>query len=196
MTTLNQLLVKARQGDAPAIEALVSKFSPLIEQESAKFGILQQPELSHSDLFQEVALRVWTRIDQFNGVADGNSEVVFEQWVRSTARSVLNNLVRAGKTRKRSPPTRLQSLDEANIALAENKNHNKTASSIFALNEEVDRLHQTIEKYLDPISREILKLRIIDGLSIKDISQRLSLTYEQVRYNYHKSLAELERRLA
>ena len=195
LPTLSELLCAARQGDGPSIEALVSRFSGPIEQECGKYGIRQHPELSHSDLFQEVILRVWTRIEQFSGRDQENLELIFDSWIRKTARSVLSNLFRAEKAKKRRPDDPVQSYDEATLTFVSDR-HGRTASSIFSDNEEVERLNNTIEQYLDDTAQQILNLRIVEGLSLKDIAARLSLTYEQVRYNYQSSLAELEKRLA
>ena len=83
---LNELLREAQNGEKAAIEELVSQFSRSIESECAKYGISQHPELSQSDLFQEVVFRVWTKINQFNSIAEENVELVFDHWVRKTAR--------------------------------------------------------------------------------------------------------------
>ena len=43
--------------------------------------------------------------------------------------------------------------------------------------------------------REIVRLCFFDGLSLRQIAERLQLSYDKVRQRYHRSLKVLEREL-
>ena len=194
MHTLRELLRGAQEGDAIAIETLVSRFSGLIQRECAKYGIWQHPDWSHSDLLQEIIFRVWTKIGQFKGTEHEQASAMFDQWVRTTAQSVLKNLHRSRTAKKRKPEGQIKSIDEATQNFI-GQRHAQTASSIFATKEEVGRLNVAMDKCLDVECQEILNLRVVEGLSLKEIFQRLSMTYELVRYKFKTSLETLEKGL-
>ena len=196
MSELNDVIRQAQEGDPDAMEVLVKRFGRSIESECDKYGIWQNPELSHSDLYQEVVVRVWTKIDQFNGIKEKNTELIFDQWIRKTAKSVLSNLNRHRNAKKRNPQEAKLPFDDAAQQKFRNKETDKTASSIYRVNEDIERLNDVMDQHLDDEAKEILNLRVVEGLSLKQISERLKLTYDQVRYKYQISLAELEKRLA
>ncbi|MFK7769672.1 MAG: RNA polymerase sigma factor [Mariniblastus sp.] len=194
MQTLGELIRAARDGDTEAIETLVMRFSGVIRTECAKYGIRQHPEWSHSDLVQEVVFRVWTKIDQFNGAEHEHAAAMFDQWVRTTAQTVLKNLHRARTAKKRKPEGKIQPIDEATQTMVRH-DHVQTASSVFSNKEQAERLNDAMDECLDKQSQEILSLRVVDGLSLKDISERLSLSYDQVRYKFKCGLEALEKGL-
>lgn len=191
---LRDLIRAAQAGDVGAIEGLVARFSGLIHKECGKYGVWQNPEWSHSDQLQEVIFRVWTKIEQFNGTEHEHVAPMFEQWVRVTCQSVLKNLYRARSAKKRKPEGKIEAFDEVTQDFV-NRKGDKTPSSIFSANEDIERLNVAMEEQLDDQGREILNLRVVEGLSLKEISERLSLTYEQVRYRYHASLEKLGKQL-
>lgn len=194
MQELRDLILDAQAGDAEAIEKLVEKFSELIQRECARYGVWQNPELSHADLIQEVMFLVWTKIGQFKGAENENADAMFTQWVRVTAQSVLKNMHRARNAKKRKPDEKIEVFDES-VQGVHNRNHVKTASSIFSTKEQVERLNAAMKDTLDVEGREILNLRIVEGLSLREISTKLSLSYDQVRYKFKTSLEALERQI-
>lgn len=196
MPSLCELIRGVRNGDAIAVETLVNRFSGSIRQECAKYGLSKHPDWSHSDLEQEVLLRVWMKIDQFKGAEQEEyAALAFEGWVRKTARSVLSNLQRDRNARKRMPEDGIGTFDEATQDYHHNHNRQRRPSSILARDEEVQRMREAMDRYLDARDREILNRYIVEGHSLKQISVQLSLTYDQVRYAFHAALTELEKRL-
>ena len=194
MQTLREILRGAQAGDAEAIETLVMRFSGLIQRECAKYGIWQHPDWSHSDLIQEVVFRVWTKIDQFKGTEHEHASAMFDQWVRITSQSVLKNLHRSRTAKKRNPENQIQQIDESNQVFAQ-KNRDQTASAIYSTKEQVERLNTAMDQCLNDECQNIVNLRVVEGLSLKEIAERLSMTYEQVRYKFKTSLETLEKGL-
>ncbi len=196
MVPLSELIKGAQAGDSASVELLVNRFTPLIETECRRFRLFQHPDWSHSDLFQEVCLQLWTKIGQFQGVEHGQTTVVFEQWLRKTAHSVLTNTLRHQTAKKRMPEGGHRPLEDAARNPARDHHRERTASSVIAGQEEAQRIQAAMENHLDEQTRQILKLRIVEGLSMREIAARLSLTYDQTRYRFQIGIAELENRLA
>ena len=194
MPSLSELIREAQLGNQVAAETLVQRYRSTIELECAHYNVAKHADLSHSDLVQEILIRIWVSIYQFRG---GNEEettaAAFESWIRKNARSVLSNLYRNRSAQKRAPENGLHSLDED---LQRDPNPQPSPSSVVARVEEVERLNDAMNNYLDDRTREILNRHIVDGQSFKSIAAEMSLTYDQVRYAFHEAHAKLERWLS
>lgn len=192
MSNLSELIREARKGDASAVEALVTQFSGVIRQECTRYGLSDHPDLSHSDLVQEVLLRVWTKIHQFEGGgSDEQTAIALESWIRKTARSTLSNLYRGREAAKRKPDRPLQPFDEGGPQYGANRPHQAGPSSVFIKVEETKRLRAAMDHCLDAQTREIVNRHVVEGQSFKDISEQMSLKYDQVRSAFHTAHALL-----
>lgn len=194
MPSLSELIRDAQLGNQVAAEILVLRYRRTIELECAHYNVAKHADLSQSDLVQEILLRVWVTIYQFRGGDDEEyTAAAFESWIRKNARSVLSNLYRSRSAQKRRPENGLQSLDED---LQGDPNPQPSPSSIMVRVEEVERLKEAMNNYLDERTREILNRYVVDGQSFKSIAAEMSLTYDQVRYAFHEAHAKLERWLS
>ncbi|MBI3467782.1 MAG: sigma-70 family RNA polymerase sigma factor, partial [Planctomycetes bacterium] len=62
--------------------------------------------------------------------------------------------------------------------------------------EEQDQLvRAALDRIPDTTDRQIVQLRFFDGLSLRQIAERLKLGYDQVRERYHRGMQRLEREL-
>ena len=125
--SFKEVFADASSGGQKSIEKLIAQFSKPVEEECARYGLWEHPDWSHSDLIQEVFLKVFTSLHQFRGVDSKDPEIVFAAWVRTTARNVVQNLRRNRTTTMRWPEgqKKLAEVTESCIAA------HKTASSIF-----------------------------------------------------------------
>lgn len=196
MDSLKELLQLARAGDSRAVELLVQQYSNAIRQECSSYSMHLPADLSMSDLVQEVLLRVWTKLDQFKGDSlDGDTALIFESWMRKTARSALNDLYRNRIAQKRMPEEPIQHFDEAALTYQNYRTHEAGPSSIFAKDEDVTRLQVAMNRYLDGNTLEILNRYIVEGQTFKEIAEAMGQSYEQVRYAFHAAIGELGKRL-
>jgi len=196
LNSLAATIRDAQQGDSAACEAIVREFSGLIQHECSKYGLRQHPDWSQSDLYQEAVIHVLSRISQFHGVDQPEPRPALEQWIRVATKNWLSNLERNRKAKKRFPDAELETLEYRDGKLGHDlKDPTKTASSIFSRQEEFERLHSAMCDFLNDEQREVLRLRVVDGMTIKGISEHLGLTYDQVRYRYEQSLDEMQRHL-
>ena len=173
----------------------MSLYRNSIEQECIAYQSLKGPDLSHSDLVQEVTVRVWEKITQFKGLDSASEEefrnLRFEAWLRKTARSVLNNLYRDRRAQKRNAGIRIQTLDGNQDAAAVDP----TPSSILGQREEYSRVRQLLNERLDDVSRDVVLLHINDALTFQAIADQLGLTYDQVRHKYRAAMKQMENEL-
>ena len=179
-------------GNRIAYERLMALYRTSIEQESMAYQSLKGPDLSHSDLVQEVTLRVWERITQFKGIDNASEEqfrnLRFEAWLRKTARSILNNLYRDRRAQKRNADSRIHSLDGNQDTAAVDL----TPSSIIGQREEHSRIRRVLNERLDEVSRDVVRLHITEDFTFQAIADQLGLTYDQVRHKYRAALKQIE----
>lgn len=194
MQPLGQQIRDAQAGDAKAVEHLMIHYAGLVRRECERFGTIEQADMSGSDSSQEVLLQVWMKLYQFRG-GDSEEHTVraFENWLKSTARSVLTNLYRNRNALKRQPPDGIRAYDEAELMGGNPVETSPTASSIFVQQEDAERVQQAMEHCLDDKSREIVQRYIVNGESFKEIAEILSLKYEDVRRTFNLACQRLER---
>ena len=61
--------------------------------------------------------------------------------------------------------------------------------------DEARLVHEAMLELPDEVDRSIIELRFFEGLSLREISDRLKLSYDRTRQRYHASMEVLERRL-
>ena len=89
----------------------------------------------------------------------------------------------------------MEEFDEATKTFVANRDRQQSVSSIFMKDEEIELLFQAMDECLDENGQKILMLRVVDGLSIRQIAEQLRLTYDQVRYKFEMSVSKLQQKL-
>ncbi len=56
-------------------------------------------------------------------------------------------------------------------------------------------MREAIARLSDPLDREIVQLRFVDGLSLRQIAVKLGCNHESVWQRYHAVLGRLQREL-
>lgn len=194
MQPLSRIIQQAQEGDDAAFQYLMKIYFGLLRQECEQYGLNDHVDLSYSDCMQEILTQVWIKMPQFQGVeGEEDNKRVFEAWLRQVARSVVISLHRKRSAQKRKPAEEIQPYDEMMPTDAAPQDSPPTASSIFIRNENCERVRMAMDHCLDDLSREIVRLYIVDGLSFKEIADKISLSTNQVRYLFNKSCAVMER---
>ena len=189
METFAELIRKAQRGDLNALRDLVLLYEPLIRSECSCFGLWQFPEWSHSDLSQEVTMRVLTRLDQFRGADQKNPKALFQSWLRVVAQNTVRNILRRQSNTFNSPGGPIESLVEE--MMRSGGKRISTASSIVSRQEQQQRIRRILLNRLDDECREVLRLRIVEGHTYQMIAEQLNLSLDQVRYRFESSLKRL-----
>ena len=62
--------------------------------------------------------------------------------------------------------------------------------------EESEIVRRAVADLSDPLERQVLELHFFEGLSLRQIAERLDLTYDRVREPYRRAMRRLENRLS
>lgn len=188
--SFRETLELAKADDPQAKAALIEQFGSVIEQACRNFGLSNYPDWSRADLAQEATNHILTRLDRFQS---SGTELVFANWLRSTTRNFVIDLLRKRQSTLRHPAQPILNLDPAGDGLPDRKG--RTPSSIVANRESMEKVRRAMDS-LDDVSRSVLQMNVLDGLSQSETGRRLGLTREQVRNRLEHALQRVARHLS
>lgn len=169
-----RLLVKARDGDAAAREALLDRLRPrLVLWASARLGAKLRGECEPEDVAQDVLLAVHKRLDDFKG----SDRRAFLGWMFTVAENRIRDLadrVGAGKRQRADVPRRDQT----------------TPSQAVAREEMARRLAEAVAR-LDAPHREVIQMRRFQEMEVPEIAKALDRSENAVRILYCRAIAAL-----
>ncbi|RMG09094.1 MAG: RNA polymerase sigma factor [Planctomycetota bacterium] len=184
--TDEELVVRLRAGDAPALRLLMERY------ERSLYGYLRRllgTEQDAEDAFQEVFLRVLRALDRFD------SQRRFRPWLYAIATNLARNLHRRRATRRaltldapeaggegEALAARLAARDPEPAEAVESAERSRAvAAAVAALPEK---------------GRAALVLYYYQGLSYEEIAQALEIPLGTVKSRIHNAMARLDRALA
>jgi RNA polymerase sigma factor (sigma-70 family) len=195
----HDLIARARAGDRAAIDALLQRMRPWIEQVARDQSAPHCPDHSVSDLVQEAWLRAWQKLDQFQGTADeAQSLAMFRAWLERIVSRLGLNVARDADAQHRKPPgklLRLNSATEDSPPGLDPPAPVPTPSANASADEHLRLLQEALAGLSDPLDRDIIRLRFFDGLSLRQIALQVGGNHETIRERYHAVLARLQQRL-
>jgi RNA polymerase sigma factor (sigma-70 family) len=151
---------------------------------------------------QDAALRAWQAIGEFRGAErDSENQAAFMAWLGRIVERVGLNAIRDRQAQRRNPTRKILSLDQAggpeetSSPAMEPVANESSPSGHLAGVEQRQIIHDALEKLLNDEDRTIVRLRFFDGLSLREISERLNVSYDHVRERYRVSMRKLEREL-
>jgi RNA polymerase sigma-70 factor (ECF subfamily) len=181
MKTDVELLAAARAGDRAALEALLARHQPRI----FRFGMrMCREEESAKDVLQETLLAAARGIRDFRGGA------AVSTWLYTIARSFCIKARRASKF----APEHVDSLDRAPEA-AQVPDARRGPEEDVAGRQVEDALSAAIGG-LEPMYREALVLRDVEGLSAPEVAQILGISVEAVKSRLHRARLAVRERVA
>jgi RNA polymerase sigma-70 factor (ECF subfamily) len=199
----HDLVRRAQAGDRAATNELLAAVRPHLMILAREFADPRNPDSSVSDLVQEVELNAWQKLGQFCGASsDDETLAMFRGWIGQMVHNLGLNHERDRNAQKRRPPQPLLRIQthasststsdpERKEPAARDMSPSKAARDAeqsHAVREALGRLH-------DATDQEIIRLRFFEGHSLRQIAERLSLTYDQVRSRYNQGMRQLERDL-
>jgi len=170
-TELQDLLHRLRRGDGAAFARIYREFAPVVHGVAMAAGGLGRQDAE--DVTQDVFVRLHQKA---HGVRDGAG---LRAWLCTTARNAATDLHRRQQRRPR--PADAATLERAGEARA------AEASPPADLGERV--LAHVLT--LPDAFREILVLRLVEGLSGPQIAERTGRSPGAVRVNLHRGMARL-----
>jgi RNA polymerase sigma factor (sigma-70 family) len=199
----NDQLRRVKERDPKATQELLAAIGPRLRQLALTYGGMNCAAESVSDLVQEVTVRIWQKLDQFQGTADdAQCEAMFYQWMDQVVRRLALDMQRERGAQRRTPAEGILRLGPKGSSAGDVPNagidppdRQRSPSSLVQANERDRVIRAALESLTDETARRILSLRFIDGLSLRQISEQLGLSYDKVRELYNRSLRQLETKL-
>jgi RNA polymerase sigma-70 factor (ECF subfamily) len=187
-----QLLALAAAGDASARGQLLQRHRDRLRRMVA---VRADPRLAArvdpSDIVQETLAVAAERLDAYLK----DRQVAFYPWLRQLAEDRLGALlrrhVRAGRRSVTREAGRLGLPDESALALADRLAAGQSSPSAHAQREELRARVRRALAALPDVDREILVLRLLEGLSAKEIADVLGMTVGAVRTRQARALVRL-----
>ena len=181
--TDSTVLDAARAGDARALEMLLERHQAQVY----RFGLkmCRNPE-DAKDVLQDTLLAMARSVRDFRGASS------ISTWLYSIARSFCI------KKRRRSTfaPARARSLDTDAATEARRLADPARSPDDVMLDKEVAHALDDAIGALDPIYREVLILRDVEGLTAPEVAEVLGVTVDAVKSRLHRARLEVRGRVA
>jgi RNA polymerase sigma factor (sigma-70 family) len=184
---LSRVVESASRGDAAAVEDLLARFLPDLRgylQHNA--GPLVAAKESSSDLAQSVCREVLERLGTERFVYRGEAE--FKQWLYNAALFKIRARQRFYLAARRDAGRDFATPPSSTVEVAASSSPGPhTAAEI---DDEVVRLREALEK-LPANYRQVLELAYVDGLSHREIAEKLAISEANSRVLLSRALARL-----
>lgn len=177
----SDLLCSARGGDRQALEALLERH----QRRVFRFGLrMCGEEESAKDVLQETLLAAARGIRDFRGASSVST------WLYAIARSFCTKVRRTSKF----APGHVSSIEGSSEA-AQVPDARRSPEE-DAAGKQIEAALRDAIGALDPIYREALVLRDIEGLSAPEVAQVLGLSIEAVKSRLHRARLAVRERVA
>jgi RNA polymerase sigma-70 factor, ECF subfamily len=199
---LAQLVRQAQAGDRQAAAELLDCIGPALSTFAATFDRPSTAEESTSDFVQEASLRFWEKLPQFRGSTDdAQTAAMLHEWLRKMVRRFAATRRQARHADKRRPATAVVPLGApvddsrgANVGI-DPAASGPSPSALARTAEFEARVRVALNAMPEPLDRQILELCFVHSLSLRQVAERLHLSYDKVRERYHAGLRFLQREL-
>ena len=169
-----ELVASARAGNGAALEELLVRHQPRIYRFGMK--MCRDPE-DASDVLQETLLAMARTIGDFRGASS------LSTWLYTITRSFCIKKRRKSKF----APAVEESLDSITPAERESLRGASRGPEEDLAGREVQEILDRAIGSLDPVSREVLVLRDVEGLSAPEVAEVLGLRVEAVKSRLHRA---------
>jgi RNA polymerase sigma-70 factor (ECF subfamily) len=180
--TDQELLERARTGDRASLEALLDRH----QRQVYRFGLkMCRDEEDAKDVVQETLLAMARNVRDFRGASSVST------WLYSIARSFCI------KKRRRSKfaPESEESIDAVETEANRVADTARLQDESLAGRQIEEALERAIAS-LDPMYREILVLRDVEGLTAPEVAEVTGLTVEAVKSRLHRARVQVRERVA
>jgi RNA polymerase sigma-70 factor (ECF subfamily) len=198
-TTTQELLAKAQQGDAAAVDALLARHrEPVRRMIDLRLDPAIVQRLDASDVVQEVLLEASKRLQDYLR----KPSMPFHLWLRHIARDHLIDAHRRHHQAQKRGVEREQPIHHAGWAdrsslelAAQLLDHERTPASEAIQQELQRRLHTALDQ-LDEADREVILMRHFEQLSNQEVAAALELTEAAASMRYLRAIRRLRDLLA
>ncbi len=180
--TDTELIDAVRNGDRRALERLLARHQPAIYRFGTK---MCRDEEDAKDVLQETMFAAARAIPDFRGTS------ALSTWLYAIARSFCIKKRRTSKF----APERIDSLEAHAEQAAEIADARRTPEEDVAGRQIQSALDQAIAE-LDPMYREVIALRDVEGLSASEVAEVMGLSVEAVKSRLHRARMTVRDRIA
>lgn len=185
--TEKEIIEMAKKNDNDAFEMLYESYKDLMAFHLLKYF---SDENVVNDLLQEVFLKMWTKISQF----DNRSKDSFKSWLYKIATNIALNHLRSIK-RKKETPLFIQDDEKAKRLHPEvYQIEEKCEDNTLEYKEKIDSIHTIIET-LTEVKQEVINLVYKNDYSIGEASQKLNIPEGTVKSRLHYGLREISKKI-
>ena len=176
------LVQAAREGDRRALEKLLERHQGAVY----RFGMKMCGEAEDAkDVLQETLFAAARTLPDFRGASSVST------WLYTIARSFCLKKRRTSKF----APERIESLEAQAEASSQVPDHARTPEENAAARQTRKVLEEAISA-LDPMYREVLVLRDVEGLPAAEVAEILGLTVEAVKSRLHRARVAVREQVA
>ena len=177
------LLERARAGDAQAVETLLEKHQAQVYRFGMK--MCRDPE-DAKDVLQDTLLTVARGIRDFRGASS------ISTWLYTIARSFCI------KKRRRSKfaPDAERSLDTETIVEGREATDPAQSPDDALAGKQLEHALEQAIRSLEPMYREVLLLRDVEGLTAPEVAEVLGVTVQAVKSRLHRARLSVRAQLA
>jgi RNA polymerase sigma-70 factor (ECF subfamily) len=177
------LLERARHGDQRALDALLARLEPSVY----KFGMkLCRDDESAREVLQETLLAAVRHLPSFRGDSS------LSTWLYTVARSMC---IKQRRRSKFAPPA-LEPLEAAQDAPASATGDRPDRPDDSLERAELGRGLENAIAALEPMYREVLVLRDVEGLSALEVAEALDLSVDAVKSRLHRARTRVRSAIA
>lgn len=174
----NNLIKKCQRGDKEAFQKLISQYHPIVHKFLVK---ITNHEQTAEDLTQETFLKIIRNIEKF----DIEGKAKFSTYVITIAKNAyIDYLRREKRAIQNTPIPENLNIEDVHIQVEETV---------------VNKLYgQSILENLEGLSEEqkiAIKLKYIEGLTLKEIGDQLNLETKTVKSRIHNGIVRLRKQL-
>jgi RNA polymerase sigma-70 factor, ECF subfamily len=162
------LIARWTAGDQRAATALVERHAPAVARFVVSLGVRAAPD----ELVQDTFVRAFGALSSFRGDSSMRS------WLFTIARRLVLDERRA--SRREQP---MVALDDASDELVAGDD---ALGGVVAAESEA-RVREAVTR-LSPLQREVFTLRVVEGLSYKEIAELAETTEGSARVHYHNAV--------
>lgn len=176
------LLTAARNGDKAALEKLLARHQAQVYRFSMK--MCREPE-DAQDVLQDTLLAMARGVRDFRGASS------ISTWLYTVARSFCIKKRRRSKFAPEGP-----SLDAAGSSEAAELADPARAPDDALAGKQIERALERAIRSLDPMYREVLLLRDVEGLTAPEVAEVLGITAQAVKSRLHRARVTVRDNLA
>lgn len=184
MSTERKLILRAAAGDTAAFETLVKAYEKQVYNLALR--LTGNPEDAR-DLSQEAFVRAW------RGMGKLRSDAAFSSWIYRLTSNVCIDFLRAAKRRQAVSLTTADDGEQAQQLAIPDPKPGPEQCAIDA--DERRRLQQAMDA-LEVEHRQVLTLRVINGLSYQEIAQILDVAEGTVKSRLSRARESLRKKLS